>query len=125
MHIYEPGLESLVVSAYDQGQLQFTTNAQEAVEDSEIIFIAVGTPPDEDGSADLTHVLEVAETIGMHMNAAKLVVNKSTVPVGTADKVEAIHNNVLARSGLLVLNEYLVAGRVDLEIELDGRNRTR
>ena len=97
VHIYEPGLESLVVSAYDQGQLQFTTNAQEAVEDSEIIFIAVGTPPDEDGSADLTYVLEVAETIGMHMNTAKLVVNKSTVPVGTADKVEARIKDVLQR----------------------------
>ena len=97
VHIYEPGLESLVTTGYDQDRLHFTTNAQEAVESSEIIFIAVGTPPDEDGSADLQYVLKVAETIGLHMNGYKLVVNKSTVPVGTADKVHERVTSVLQR----------------------------
>ena len=97
VHIYEPGLESIVIDGYDQGRLHFTSDAQEAVENSEIIFIAVGTPPDEDGSADLQYVLAVAETIGAHMDGHKLVVNKSTVPVGTADKVEERINKVLQR----------------------------
>ena len=95
VHIYEPGLESLVVAGYEQGQLHFTTNAQEAVENSDTLFIAVGTPPDEDGSADLQYVLKVAETIGNHMNGYRLVVNKSTVPVGTADKVNEQIKSVL------------------------------
>jgi UDPglucose 6-dehydrogenase len=95
VHIYEPGLESLVVAGYEQGQLHFTTNAQEAVENSDTLFIAVGTPPDEDGSADLQYVLKVAETIGSHMNGYRLVVNKSTVPVGTADKVNEQIKSVL------------------------------
>src|SRR5204863_4676257 len=71
------------------GRLAFTTDVAQAVERSEVIFIAVGTPPDEDGSADLQHVLAVARTIGDHMNERKLVVTKSTVPVGTAEKVRA------------------------------------
>jgi len=95
VHIYEPGLESLVVAGYEQGQLHFTTNAQEAVENSDTLFIAVGTPPDDDGSADLQYVLKVAETIGNHMNGYRLVVNKSTVPVGTADKVNEQIKSVL------------------------------
>ncbi len=95
VHIYEPGLESLVVAGYEQGQLHFTTNAQEAVENSDTLFIAVGTPPDDDGSADLQYVLKVAETIGCHMNGYRLVVNKSTVPVGTADKVNEQIKSVL------------------------------
>ena len=99
VHIYEPGLESLVITGFDAGRLHFTTDAQEAVEDSNTIFIAVGTPPDEDGSADLQYVLEVAETIGVHMNGYKTVVNKSTVPVGTADKVDDRIKSVLARRG--------------------------
>src|SRR5207237_696473 len=70
-------------------RLQFTTDVGAAIERSDVIFIAVGTPPDEDGSADLTHVLDVAATIGRHMNRPKLVVTKSTVPVGTAQKVRA------------------------------------
>ena len=87
--IYEPGLEPLVVRNQAEGRLRFTTDVGEAVEQSDIVFIAVGTPPDEDGSADLTHVLDVAATIGRHMNRTKVVVTKSTVPVGTAEKVRA------------------------------------
>ena len=87
--IYEPGLEPLVVRNQAEGRLEFTTDVGVAVERSDIVFIAVGTPPDEDGSADLTHVLEVAATIGRHMNRTKVVVTKSTVPVGTAAKVRA------------------------------------
>jgi len=87
--IYEPGLEPLVVRNQAEGRLSFTTDVGEAVEQSDIVFIAVGTPPDEDGSADLTHVLAVADTIGRHMNRTKVVVTKSTVPVGTAEKVRA------------------------------------
>ena len=87
--IYEPGLEPMVVKNQRDGRLTFTTDVAQAVERAEVIFIAVGTPPDEDGSADLQHVLDVARTIGDHMNAPKLVVTKSTVPVGTAEKVRA------------------------------------
>ncbi|WP_445363366.1 UDP-glucose dehydrogenase family protein [Microbulbifer sp. ANSA003] len=85
--IYEPGLADLVKSCYQSGTLQFTTNAKDGVLHADIIFIAVGTPPDEDGSADLQYVLKVAESIGTYMDRYKVVVNKSTVPVGTADKV--------------------------------------
>ncbi len=82
--IYEPGLEPLVVRNQGQGRLEFTTDVGAAIERSDIVFIAVGTPPNEDGSADLQHVLDVAGTIGRHMNTAKIVATKSTVPVGTA-----------------------------------------
>jgi len=82
--IFEPGLTDLVISNFKAGRLQFTTSLKDAVEKSEVIFIAVGTPQDEDGSADLTHVLAVAKGIGQNMNAPKVVVDKSTVPVGTA-----------------------------------------
>jgi UDPglucose 6-dehydrogenase len=87
--IYEPGLEPIVIRNQRDGRLTFTTDVGNAVERSEVVFIAVGTPPDEDGSADLQHVLAVATTIGKHMNASKVVVTKSTVPVGTAEKVRA------------------------------------
>jgi UDPglucose 6-dehydrogenase len=87
--IYEPGLEPLVVRNQAEGRLVFTTDVGDAVERSDVVFIAVGTPPDEDGSADLSHVLSVADTIGRHMNRPKVVVTKSTVPVGTAEKVRA------------------------------------
>jgi UDPglucose 6-dehydrogenase len=87
--IYEPGLEPIVVRNQREGRLAFTTDVGNAVERSEVVFIAVGTPPDEDGSADLQHVLAVATTIGKHMHASKVVVTKSTVPVGTAEKVRA------------------------------------
>ncbi len=85
--IYEPGLEPLVERNLEGGRLTFTTDLGRAVRDSDIIFIAVGTPEGEDGSADLQHVLSVAATIGEHMNGSKLVITKSTVPVGTAEKV--------------------------------------
>lgn len=94
--IYEPGLEDLVVHNQRQGRLTFTTDAKEGVEFGNLQIIAVGTPPSEDGSADLQHVLAVAETIGRHMVNCKIVVNKSTVPVGTADKVRLAIDSVLA-----------------------------
>ena len=85
--IYEPGLEEMIRRNERQERLIFTTNIESAVRKSEIIFIAVGTPPDEDGSADLQYVLQVAGNIGRHMNGYKVIVDKSTVPVGTADLV--------------------------------------
>jgi UDPglucose 6-dehydrogenase len=95
--IYEPGLEPLVARNLEEGRLTFTTDVSAAVRAAEIIFIAVGTPPGEDGSADLKHVLDVAATIGMNLTAEgpeKIVITKSTVPVGTANKVrEAIHRH--------------------------------
>ena len=87
--IYEPGLEGIVLSNSAAGRLVFSTDAQAGVAHGDLLFIAVGTPSDEDGSADLRYVLEVAATIGEHMQAPKIVVDKSTVPVGTADKVRA------------------------------------
>jgi len=87
--IYEPGLTSLVTSNFESGRVKFTTDAASGVEHGEVIFIAVGTPPDEDGSADLKYVLAVAKTIAESMQSHKIIINKSTVPVGTADKVSA------------------------------------
>ncbi len=86
--IYEPGLSEMVEHNVREERLHFTTDIKSAVEKSEIIFIAVGTPPDEDGSADLKHVLAVAKDIGTYANSYKIIVNKSTVPVGTAEKVK-------------------------------------
>lgn len=85
--IFEPGLAPLVQANHQAGRLQFTTDVAQGVAFAELIFIAVGTPPDEDGSADLQHVLAVAGTIGRLMQGGKVVVNKSTVPVGTANRV--------------------------------------
>lgn len=85
--IYEPGLEPMVKANHAAGRLRFTTDAAEAIAHGEVIFIAVGTPPDEDGSADLQYVLAVARTIGQHIQRSTVVVDKSTVPVGTADRV--------------------------------------
>ena len=87
--IYEPGLEPMVKANHAAGRLRFTVDAAAGIADAEVIFIAVGTPPDEDGSADLQYVLAVAKTIGRHLRAPAVVVDKSTVPVGTADKVRA------------------------------------
>ncbi|MBS0213929.1 MAG: UDP-glucose/GDP-mannose dehydrogenase family protein [Proteobacteria bacterium] len=89
--IYEPGLETLVKSNQQAGRLCFSTDAAAGIAHGEVLFIAVGTPPDEDGSADLRHVLAVARSIGEHLDAPKVIVDKSTVPVGTGDRVrEAI-----------------------------------
>lgn len=97
--IYEPGLEDLVHKNYEAGRLHFTTDLCEVLDDVEVVFSAVGTPPDEDGSADLHYVLEVARTIGRNMTHYTLVVTKSTVPVGTARKVkDAIRAELAARS---------------------------
>ena len=87
--IYEPGLEPMVKANHASGRLHFTTDAAEAIAHAEVVFIAVGTPPDEDGSADLQYVLAVARTIGRHLQRPLVVVDKSTVPVGTADRVRA------------------------------------
>lgn len=87
--IYEPGLENLVIENSQSGRLSFTSNISEGVEFGDVIFIAVGTPPKEDGTADLGYVLDVAKTIGTHMQASKIIVGKSTVPVGTCDKVKS------------------------------------
>ena len=87
--IYEPGLDELVERNQSQGRLEFTTDVPAAIALAEVVFIAVGTPPDEDGSADLRHVLAVAELVGKHMTREVVIVTKSTVPVGTATKVSA------------------------------------
>lgn len=87
--IFEPSLPELLVKNIRNGHLKFTTDAIAAIEESEVIFIAVGTPQDMDGSADLRYVLQVAQTIGEHLNGFKVIVDKSTVPVGTADLVKA------------------------------------
>lgn len=87
--IYEPGLEPMVKANHAAGRLSFTIDAESAIDHGDVIFIAVGTPPDEDGSADLKYVLAVARTIGRHLDSPAVIVNKSTVPVGTADKVRA------------------------------------
>lgn len=85
--IYEPGLDEMITRNTEKGRLHFSTDLPGCVNDSDVIFIAVGTPPDEDGSADLKYVLDVARSVGQHMNQYMLVVTKSTVPVGTAAKV--------------------------------------
>lgn len=93
--IYEPGLEPMMARNYEKGNLHFTTGVKEAVEEADVIFIAVGTPMGEDGGADLQYVLAVAENIGKYMNHPVIVVDKSTVPVGTADKVRAKITKIL------------------------------
>lgn len=90
VHIYEPGLEELVKRNYAQKRLSFTTSLEEGLKDSLFVFICVGTPPKEDGSADLSYVYQVARDIGKFMQDYKIVVDKSTVPVGTADKVRSL-----------------------------------
>jgi UDPglucose 6-dehydrogenase len=97
--IYEPGLTPMVQANHAAGRLHFTTDAAGAVAHGELVFIAVGTPPDEDGSADLQYVLAVARTIGEHLSRPVVVVDKSTVPVGTADKVRTAIATTLAGRG--------------------------
>ena len=100
--IYEPGLEQMVLSNVEKGRLEFTTSIKEGIDQSEAVFIAVGTPPGEDGSADLRHVLEVARQIGRHMTHYMVVVTKSTVPIGTAKKVKAAILDELEKRGVTI-----------------------
>ena len=100
--IYEPGLAPMVKANHAAGRLRFSTDAGAGIDHADVLFIAVGTPQDEDGSADLTHVLEVAGTIGDHLLRPALVVNKSTVPVGTADRVHATIASRLSVRGVEV-----------------------
>jgi UDPglucose 6-dehydrogenase len=100
--IYEPGLEDMVKRNVDAGRLSFTTDIEASVAFGQIQFIAVGTPPDEDGSADLQYVVAAARNIGRHMTDHKLVVDKSTVPVGTADRVKAALAEELAKRGVAI-----------------------
>lgn len=97
--IHEPGLDKIVARCLRDGRIHFTTSYEEALCDAEVVFIAVGTPPDEDGSADLSHVLAAAAEIGRVMRAPLIIVDKSTVPVGTADKVQATIANALVARG--------------------------
>jgi UDPglucose 6-dehydrogenase len=98
--IWEPGLDEILRNNLEHGRLQFSTDAATAVEHANLLFIAVGTPPEEDGSADLQYVLAVAESIARHMQEYKVIVTKSTVPVGTAGKIEARVAAVLAERGV-------------------------
>jgi len=98
--IYEPGLQEMIARNRAAGRIQFSTDVAAAVQHGEIQFIAVGTPPDEDGSADLQYVIAAARNIGKHMNGPKVVVDKSTVPVGTAEKVTAAITNELKKRNL-------------------------
>ena len=100
--IYENGLEEMVLRNMKAKRLKFTTSLESCLDDVEVVFSAVGTPPDEDGSADLKYVLEVARTIGRNMKQYKLVVTKSTVPVGTADKVRAVIQEELDKRGVSI-----------------------
>lgn len=102
MPIYEPGLESLVHRNYTNGNLSFTTDVAQAVAHGEVIFIAVGTPPDEDGSADMQYVLAVAAVVGKQLNHSAVIVNKSTVPVGTAGRVRKAIAAELSERGVTV-----------------------
>ena len=104
--IYEPGLEEMVVRNFREGRLKFTTRLTDCLDEVEAVFSAVGTPPDEDGSADLSYVLQVAREVGQNMNHYVVLVTKSTVPVGTAQKVKA------------VIAEELAARKVELELDV-------
>ena len=109
--IYEPGLNEMVPRNVAEERLRFTTDLDQAVREAEVIFIAVGTPQDEDGSADLTHVLDVARGIGRAMNGPKIIVNKSTVPVGTAARVREVVSSLTTHPFTVVSNpEFLKEG---------------
>lgn len=97
--IYEPGLEELVESNYKAGRLKFSTDLASILNDVDIVFSAVGTPPDEDGSADLRYVLDVARTVGQNLNKYLVVVTKSTVPVGTSQKIKKVIQEELTKRG--------------------------
>lgn len=104
--IYEPGLEEMVCRNYQAERLMFTTNLEECINDVEVLFCAVGTPPDEDGSADLKYVLDVAREVGRYMNKYLLIVTKSTVPVGTSEKIKQ------------AIREELDKRKVDIEFDI-------
>ena len=128
--IYEPGLDSLVQRNQEQGRLTFSTDRASAVRTADVVFIAVGTPPDEDGSADLRHVVAVSEMIGIHLARETVIVTKSTVPVGTADKVRAavaaqakypfhvVSNPEFLKEGAAV-DDFLKPDRVVLGVDSD------
>ncbi len=116
--IYEPGLEDMVHRNYHAGRLKFTTDLSTCLDDVEVVFSAVGTPPDEDGSADLKYVLEVARTVGKYMNKYVLVVTKSTVPVGTAQKVKSVIQEELDKRGVEI--EFDVASNPEFLKEGDA-----
>ena len=99
LHFYEPGLEELLMKHIRSGQIRFTMNKEKAIQDNDLIFICVGTPSRLDGSADMRYVKQVAEEIGQKMNGYKLVVTKSTVPVGTQEQITAW---IQARTGTIV-----------------------
>jgi UDP-glucose 6-dehydrogenase len=98
--IYEAGLEDMLEKNVREDRITFTTDVESAIKESEVIFISVGTPPAEDGSADLSHVLDVAHTIGKNMNDYKVVVDKSTVPIGTGRKVQKVIQSELDNRGV-------------------------
>lgn len=116
--IYEPGLEDMVHRNYAAGRLKFATNLMECLNEVEVVFSAVGTPPDEDGNADLKYVLEVAHTIGRNMNKYILVVTKSTVPVGTAQKVKSVIQEELDKRDMKI--EFDVASNPEFLKEGDA-----
>ena len=127
--IYEPGLKEIIERNLAYGRLIFSTDVSVAVAYGDIQFIAVGTPPSEDGSADLSYVLEAARQIGRHMNRFKVVVNKSTVPVGTGDKVTEVIAEELLNRSLPSENFSVISTTVDemdwLWLAADGHRRAR
>jgi UDPglucose 6-dehydrogenase len=122
--IYEPGLSNLVQENYRQGRLIFTTDAKQGVDFAQLQFISVGTPPDEDGSADLKYVLKVAETIATHMMSDKVIIDKSTVPVGTADKVTEQVASVLAARCRDIIDSKLITNNPQVSNSNSGPSFT-
>lgn len=133
--IYEPGLDDLVTRNMNENRLHFTTDLTSCLDDVEVVFSAVGTPPDEDGSADLKYVLEVARTFGQNINQYAILVTKSTVPVGTSKKIKAVIDEELAKRGVEIpyevasnpeflkegaaINDFMSPDRVVIGIESD------
>ena len=109
--IYEPGLEEIVNRNYKEGRLSFTTNYKEAIEKSRIIFLAVSTPPKEDGSADLSYILSASKELAKNINGYKVIVTKSTVPVGTTNKIKEVISELTDESFDVASNpEFLKEG---------------
>ncbi len=115
--IYEPGLDDIVAASREAGRLEFTTDVAQSVDHAEVIFIAVGTPPDENGSADLKYVLAVARSIGQHLSGFKVIADKSTVPVGTGDLVAAAVSEELVKRGYAAIaDERIRLGQPDFTV---------